>query len=125
MKAPSPAAATTATATPIKPADTRWIPDAQWDGLADHLGPGMTNRLKSVDRAVYALSQISRMLFADQCGRLDVVGEENVHFKGFTFPQVEALQIAVIELGAVAEAGINALRENDHGCLDHLVGARQ
>jgi len=108
-----------------KPADTRWHSDAQWDEFAGSLGPGVTNRLKSIERAVFALTQVNRMLFADQCGKSEAENFSEIGFEGFTPVQVEVLHIAAIELGAAAEMSINELRDNDHGCLDHLVGVSQ
>lgn len=95
---------------------TEWGYDKEWEGLDSLLSLGVWRRLARVDRALYASHKIAEMLIRDQRGK-DDARDEDVSYKGLNACDVEALRLAVIELGSCAQEALGEVRENKYGCI--------
>lgn len=112
-----------AATTPALRVNTDWYFDTAWDSLNDCLHVNITNRLKTADRALYALNRLSEMLFANTCGHTNAQADDVPPFTGLSPAEIEAIQIALIELGGIASGMLDGLRDNEHNCLRRTGGA--
>ena len=95
---------------------TEWCDDLQWEALDGHLKPGVWRRLMRAKRALYAATSINRALFEDHLGKCDKKYND-AEFEGLHPGLVEALRIAVLELGDHAEGLLTEVQDDDHGCV--------
>ena len=94
---------------------TKWCDDLKWQELNGLLPMGVWRRLAVVNRALYASNRIAEMLVEDARGKDDARDDDRVVYKGFDSYQVEALRLAMIELGSRAEEALGEVRENEYG----------
>ena len=97
-------------------AATKWCDDLKWQELDGLLSMGVWRRLAAANRALYASNRIAEMLVEDARGKDDARDDDRVIYKGLDGCQVEALRLAMIELGSRAEEYLEKVRDNDHGC---------
>lgn len=95
---------------------TKWVDDEQWEALDEQLSVGVWRRLAGVNRALYASNHIAGMLVRDARGKAYAHDIDTVTYDGLDAMDVEALGLALVELGARAETLLAEVRENDHGC---------
>ena len=103
-----------------KASPTEWCDDVTWSGLEDCLTMAVTNRLKAVDKAIFAMQRINKMLFADYIGGVHAEDLEEFTHDGLDGSDVEGLRIAVLLLGEMAAGRLEEVREDRHGCLEGL-----
>lgn len=99
---------------------TKWCDDLKWQKLDGLLRMGVWRRLAVANRALYASNRIAEMLVEDARGKDDARDDDRVIYKGLGSFQVEALRLAMIELGSRAEEALGEVRENEHGCCGTL-----
>lgn len=104
---------------------TGWCNDMEWHEHDGSLAIGVRNRLATVDRALYASNRIAEMLLRDQRGKNDARQTEGVVYPGISALEVEALSLAMIELGNRAEEVLSEVRENEYGCCGTPVHTHQ
>lgn len=95
---------------------TEWIGDDEWKERDGALSIGVWRRLALVDRSVYASNRIAEMLIRDQRGKSDARDNPEVSYQGLPACEVEALNLAMLELGKRAEETLEEVRQNDRGC---------
>ncbi len=95
---------------------TEWCNDTQWREREPALSVGVWRRLATVDRALYASNRIAEMLIRDQRGKSDARENDDVSYHGLNVCDVEALSLAMVELGDHAERVLGEVRENASGC---------
>jgi len=88
-----------------------WHPDLIWDEAHPRMPAGTRNRLKRLNRAVAAGSEILQMLVRDRRGRADAEQRGTPH-TGLEPIQLEALELAALELAHTADRLLDELRED-------------
>jgi hypothetical protein len=92
---------------------TEWCHDLEWERFKEQLPGGTSDLLATVNRSLFASNRIARMLVADARGKRDAMDDDRVTFNSFTVLQVEALELAMVELGARAEECLDSARHID------------
>lgn len=97
--------------------DRRHWTDAMW--AESRLPVGASTRLAKVDRALQGISAIDELLWQVLAERQAALADNTQAPKVPIKPwQEEGLKAALMELMAVAEASVQDLRENRHGCCE-------
>lgn len=95
---------------------TEWWSDLEWDAAMDRLPMGVANRLKVVDRSLFACENLLRMLMED-ANATERAEAMEIQREGFSVFYRESLELAAIELAVRAGEALGAVRRNEHGCL--------
>lgn len=96
-------------------AATEWCHDTEWRNLDDHLPLGVLNRLAKANRSLFASNRIAEMLVKDMRGKADARDDDRVKYSGLNTVDVEALALAMLELGGLAEDMLTEIRESADG----------
>jgi hypothetical protein len=89
---------------------TEWGHDLDWREFTEQLPFATINQFAKANRAIVASHGIAKMLVEDARGRRQAAEDDRVVYTGMSDAQLEVLELALIELGSVAQGCMEAIR---------------
>lgn len=92
---------------------TGWGHDLDWEEFAKQLPGSVITQLAKTNRAVVANLGIAKMLVEDARGKRQVEEDDRATYAGFSASQLEVLELAMVELGRLAQTCLENIRTTD------------
>lgn len=90
-----------------------WGHDSDWEEFAKQLPGAVITQLAKANRAVVASHGIAKMLVEDARGKRQMAEDDRIVHDGFSDSQVEVLELALVELGSLAQTCLENIRTTD------------